>query len=85
MGRARLLRVPSVPSSIRYRFMIVTEFCQNASSISNAARGLTDVFICKLMRESDSLRLVLDRLAVHDCKFELLHNSLVDGITLTSG
>jgi len=43
---------------------------------------LTDVFVCKLVAKSHTLRLVLHRLAIHNRSAELLHNSLVDGVTL---
>jgi hypothetical protein len=34
------------------------------------------------MGQTNPLRLVLDRLAVHDSRLELLRNTPVDGITL---
>ena len=43
---------------------------------------LTDVFICKLMRQAYFLRLMLDRSTVDDGDLELLDNGLVDSITL---
>jgi hypothetical protein len=44
--------------------------------------ALTDVLVCKLVREAHPLRLMLHRLSIHDCVLELLNNSLVDGIAL---
>jgi len=41
-----------------------------------------DVFIGQLVRKSNSLRLMLDRFAIHNGDFEIVHNGLVDGITL---
>jgi len=43
---------------------------------------LTDVLVAELVTESDSLRLMLNGLAVHDRYFELLDNSPMDRIAL---
>lgn len=43
---------------------------------------LTDVFVCQLVGETDALRLMLDRLPVDNSMLELLHDCLVDGMTL---
>ena len=45
---------------------------------------LTDVFVRQLVGQTDPLRLVLDRLAVHNGVLELLNDGLVDGIALSS-
>jgi hypothetical protein len=42
----------------------------------------TDVLVLQLVRQSDSLGLMLNRLAVHNGRLELLDNGLVDGVTL---
>lgn len=52
---------------------------------SDIAVPLTDVFVRKLMRQADTLGLMLDRFAVHDGVLELLHNGFVDGVTLDPG
>ena len=44
---------------------------------------LTDILICELMRQADSLRLMFDRTTIDNGVFELLHNSLVNGVTLS--
>lgn len=46
---------------------------------------LTNVFISQLVSQSDPLRLVLDRLAVHDGRFKLLRNTPVNSVTLRIG
>lgn len=48
-------------------------------------RRLTDVFVRKLVGEADSLRLVLDRLAIDDGALELLDDGPMDGVTLLLG
>ena len=48
-------------------------------------RLLTDIFVGKLMRQADTLGLMLDRFAVHDSVFELFYDGFVDGVTLDSG
>jgi hypothetical protein len=45
----------------------------------------TDIFIRKLVRETNPLRLMLDRFAVHNGVLELLDDRLVDRITLCNG
>lgn len=40
-----------------------------------------DVLVCKLMRQSDSLRLMLDTLSVDNRNPEVIHNGLVDRVT----
>lgn len=45
---------------------------------------LTDVLICQLMNESNSLWLMLHGLAIDDCYSEVFDNSLVNGVTLQS-
>lgn len=42
----------------------------------------TNIFVCKLVSETDPLRLVLDRLAVDDGRLELLGDTSMDGIAL---
>lgn len=42
----------------------------------------TDIFVCKLVGKAHALWLMLDRLAVDDGVLEILHNGLVDGVTL---
>lgn len=42
----------------------------------------TNVFISKLVCETDSLGLVLDGAAIHDGMLELIFDSSVNGVTL---
>jgi hypothetical protein len=48
----------------------------------DSAAQLTDVFVGKLMRQANTLRLVLDRFPVHNSVFELFDNGLMNGVTL---
>lgn len=48
-------------------------------------RRPTDIFVRQLVGEADSLRLVLDRLAVDDGALELLDNGPMDGVALLLG
>lgn len=48
-------------------------------------RSLTDVFVGQLMRQTDTLGLMLDRFAVHDSMLELIYNGFMDGMTLVPG
>lgn len=41
-----------------------------------------DIFIGQLVAETDTLRLMFDGLSVHDSNLELIHDSLVDSVTL---
>lgn len=43
---------------------------------------LTDVFVCKLVSQTDSLRLMLYGLAIYDRLLELLNDSLMNCVTL---
>ncbi len=55
------------------------------SAISDNDRGReqhTNIFVRQLMGKTDSLRLVLDRLAVDDGRFELLRDTPMDGVAL---
>ena len=45
-------------------------------------KALTDVFIRKLMSQPHSLGLMLNRLSVHDGRFELLDDATVDSVAL---
>ena len=49
---------------------------------SDIAISLTDVFVGKLMRQADTLGLMLDRFAVDDGVLKLFHDGLMDGVTL---
>ena len=49
---------------------------------SDNAVQLTDVFVGKLMGQSDTLRLMLDRFSVYDGVLKLFYDGLVDGVTL---
>lgn len=67
-----------------YRLMMVT-ISRSVDQVERSLLGhirLTDVFVRKLVAKSNTLRLVLHRLAIHNRSTELLHNSLVDGVTL---
>ena len=48
-------------------------------------RLLTDIFVGKLMRQADTLGLVLDRFAIHNSMLELFYDGFVDGVTLDPG
>jgi len=48
----------------------------------SAKKKLTNILVRQLVRNSDSLRLMLDRLAVHDGRLELLEDATVDRIAL---
>lgn len=61
--------------------MIVT-IDNEPSTMTPDSRALTNVFICKLVRKANSLRLMLYRLTIHNCMLELLHDGLVDSIAL---
>jgi hypothetical protein len=45
-------------------------------------KTLTDVFVCKFVRQSDSLRLVFDRASIDNGMLELLNNGFVNGVAL---
>ena len=45
---------------------------------------LTDIFVCKLVRQAYPLRLMLHGLSVYNGMFELLHDCLMDGIALNT-
>lgn len=42
----------------------------------------TNIFVSKLVRETDSLRLMLDGLAIDNGHLEVLYNRAVNGVTL---
>ena len=48
-------------------------------------RPLTDVLVAELVRQTHPLRLMLYGLPIHDRMLELLHDSFVNSIALTSG
>jgi hypothetical protein len=67
--------------------MMVTSVAWSASGpptrhVDERGKKHTNIFVCQLVRETDSLRLVLDRLAVHDGRLELLSDAPMNGIAL---
>lgn len=48
-------------------------------------RLLTDIFVGKLVRQADTLGLMLDRFAIHDSVLELFYDGFVDRVTLGTG
>lgn len=67
-----------------HRFMIVT-----ANNEDETRRWIfwqpTDVLVAKLVGQTHPLRLMLYGLPIHNCMLELLHDSFVNSIALTSG
>ena len=68
-----------------YRLTIVTG--QDVSTftplnVSLLNRVQTNIFIAELVSKAHALRLVLDRFAVNNGVLELLHDRLVDRVTL---
>jgi hypothetical protein len=56
---------------------------ETAIRISEDGRNpRTDIFISQLVRETDSLWLMLDGLAIDNGHLEMLYNRAVDGVTL---
>lgn len=66
--------------SISTRIIILME----RSNLRQARRGeaLTDVLVLKFMGQAHPLRLMLDRLAVHNGRLELFCDAAVDSVTL---
>lgn len=65
--------------------MMVTSVDQHLLSSgrqSGLGWRLTDVFVSEFVSESNTLRLMLDGLPVHDGMLELFYYRLVDGIAL---
>ncbi len=65
--------------------MMVTRFVGRvlAGYMIELWERLTDVFVSQLMRETNTLGLMLDRLTIHDGMFELFYNRFVDCVALT--
>lgn len=62
--------------------IIVTAYDQSTSLQIFRNEGLTDILVGKLVGKTYPLRLVLYRLPIDYCVFELLDNGLVDSIAL---
>lgn len=68
-----------------HRLIIVTACDQSTSLQILRNEGLTDILVGKLVGETYPLRLVLYRLPIDYCVFELLDNGLVDSVALKCG
>lgn len=66
------------------RFILLSRDLVGRSVCVSVCRELTDILICKLVRQSHTLRLMFYRAAIDDGLLELLHNSLVNGIALSN-
>jgi hypothetical protein len=55
---------------------------KNAGRVQLSRIILTDVFVRELVAKSDTLRLVLYGLAIHNSYPEIFHDSFVNGIAL---
>lgn len=62
--------------------MIVTVRKLAVKAHAPSKSGLTDVFVCKFVRQAYSLWLMLDRLPVNNRLLKLFNDSLVNGVAL---